>query len=66
MAAILSEDHIEQIIIQDTLNYSLDLFENQEKSKAVFPVIDIAHSNSFQRVTCREIVYDINFMGTKF
>ncbi|WP_374401115.1 class I SAM-dependent DNA methyltransferase [Flavobacterium sp.] len=35
----LSED--EQIIIQDTLDYSLDLFENQEKSKAVFPVIDI-------------------------
>ena len=35
----LTED--EQIIIQDTLNYSLDLFENQEKSKAVFPVIDI-------------------------
>lgn len=35
----LTED--EQIIIQDTLDYSLDLFENQEKSKAVFPVIDI-------------------------
>lgn len=35
----LTED--EQIIIQDTLDYSLDLFQNQEKSKAVFPVIDI-------------------------
>lgn len=35
----LSKD--EQIIIQDTLNYSLDLFENKEKSKAVLPVIDI-------------------------
>jgi hypothetical protein len=32
----LTED--EQIIIQDTLNYSLDLFEKQEKSKAVLPV----------------------------
>lgn len=35
----LTED--EQIIIQDTLNYSLDLFENQEKSKAVLPVKDV-------------------------
>lgn len=35
----LTED--EQIIIQDTLNYSLDLFENKEKSKAVLPVKDI-------------------------
>jgi type I restriction-modification system DNA methylase subunit len=33
----------EQIIIQDTLDFSLDLFEKQEKSKAVLPVntIDI-------------------------
>ncbi|EKT3963155.1 N-6 DNA methylase [Flavobacterium psychrophilum] len=31
----------EQIVIQDTLNYSLDLFEKQEKSKAVLPVNDI-------------------------
>ena len=30
----------EQIIIQDTLNYSLDLFEKQERSQAVFPVIN--------------------------
>lgn len=37
----LTED--EQKIIQDTLDYSLDLFEKQEKSKAVLPVnkIDI-------------------------
>ncbi len=35
----LTED--EQIIIQDTLDYSLDLFEKQEKSKAVLPVVDI-------------------------
>lgn len=35
----LTED--EQIIIQDTLNYSLDLFEKQEKSKAVLPVNNI-------------------------
>ena len=35
----LTED--EQIIIQDTLNYSLDLFENQEKSKAVLPVNNV-------------------------
>lgn len=37
----LTED--EQIIIQDTLDYSLDLFEKQENSKAVLPVnkIDI-------------------------
>lgn len=31
----------EQIIIQDTLDYSLDLFEKQEKSKAVLPVNEI-------------------------
>lgn len=31
----------EQVIIQDTLKYSLDLFENQEESKAVFPVNNI-------------------------
>lgn len=35
----LSED--EQIIIQDTLDYSLDLFENQEESKAILPVNSI-------------------------
>ena len=35
----LTED--EQIIINDTLNYSLDLFEKQEKSKAVLPVSEI-------------------------
>ncbi len=35
----LTED--EQIIIQDTLDYSLDLFENQEKSKAVLPVNNV-------------------------
>ncbi|WP_309608778.1 N-6 DNA methylase [Flavobacterium sp.] len=34
----LSKD--EQIIIQDTLNYGLNLFEKQEKSQAVFPVIN--------------------------
>jgi type I restriction-modification system DNA methylase subunit len=37
----LSED--EQIVINDTLNYSLDLFENQKKSDAVKPVIEINH-----------------------
>lgn len=31
----------EQIVIQDTLDFSLDLFEKQEKSKAVFPVNNI-------------------------
>lgn len=31
----------EQVVIQDTLDYSLDLFEKQEKSKAVLPVNDI-------------------------
>ena len=35
----LTED--EQIIIQDTLDYSLDLFEKKEKSKAVLPVKDV-------------------------
>ncbi|HEX8575122.1 MAG TPA: N-6 DNA methylase [Flavobacterium sp.] len=35
----LTED--EQIIIQDTLDFSLDLFEKQEKSKAVLPVNQI-------------------------
>jgi type I restriction-modification system DNA methylase subunit len=37
----LSED--EQIIINDTLNYSLDLFEKQKKSDAVTPVLEINH-----------------------
>lgn len=31
----------EQIVIQDTLDYNLDLFEKQEKSKAVLPVNEI-------------------------
>jgi type I restriction-modification system DNA methylase subunit len=31
----------EQIIIQDTLEYGLDLFEKQEKSKAVLPINQI-------------------------
>ncbi|MDP2161494.1 MAG: N-6 DNA methylase [Flavobacterium sp.] len=33
----------EQIIIQDTLDYSLDLFEKQQKSDAVKPVLEISH-----------------------
>lgn len=33
----------EQIIIQDTLDYSLDLFEKQEKSNAVKQVVEIDH-----------------------
>jgi type I restriction-modification system DNA methylase subunit len=37
----LTED--EQIIIQDTLDYSLDLFENQAKSDAVKPILEIDH-----------------------
>ena len=37
----LSKD--EQIIINDTLNYSLDLFENKEKSIAVKPIIKSNH-----------------------
>ncbi|EKT4499683.1 HsdM family class I SAM-dependent methyltransferase [Flavobacterium psychrophilum] len=38
---ILKLTENEQIVIQDTLNYSLDLFEKQEKSKAVLPVNNI-------------------------
>ncbi|APT22180.1 endonuclease [Flavobacterium columnare] len=38
---ILKLTEEEQIIIQDTLNYSLDLFEKQEKSQAVLPLINI-------------------------
>jgi hypothetical protein len=37
----LTED--EKIIIQDTLDYGLDLFEKQEKSNAVKPVLEIDH-----------------------
>lgn len=40
---ILKLSKEEQIIIQDTLNYSLDLFEKQEKSDAVKHVINIDH-----------------------
>jgi len=38
---ILKLTQDEQIIIQDTINYSLDLFEKQENSKAVLPVKEI-------------------------
>ena len=37
----LTED--EQCIIQDTLDYGLDLFENKAKSDAVKPVLEIDH-----------------------
>ena len=37
---ILQLTNDEQIIIQDTLDYSLDLFEKQDKSLAVFPVLN--------------------------
>jgi type I restriction-modification system DNA methylase subunit len=37
----LSQD--EQIVINDMLNYSLDLFEKQKKSDAIKPVIEIHH-----------------------
>lgn len=43
----LTED--EQVIIQDTLKYSLDLFEKQGRSDAVKHVIDISHYS--KRVT---------------
>lgn len=33
----------EQIIINDTINYSLDLFEKQKKSDAVKPVLEVNH-----------------------
>ncbi len=54
----LTED--EQIIIQDTLDYSLDLFEKQEKSKAVFPVNDI---NVYSKRVTKELnewLYDVD------
>ncbi|QTD36828.1 N-6 DNA methylase [Polaribacter batillariae] len=37
----LSKD--EQIIVNDTINYSLDLFENQKNSDAIKPVLKINH-----------------------
>lgn len=40
---ILELSRDEQIIINDTLNYSLDLFEKQKKSNAIKPVIEINH-----------------------
>lgn len=40
---ILELSKEEQIIINDTLNYSLDLFENKEKSDAIKPVIKSNH-----------------------
>lgn len=46
---ILKLSKEEQIIIQDTLNYSLDLFEKQEKSDAVKQVIEVNHY--YQRLT---------------
>lgn len=46
----LTED--EQIVIQDTLNYSLDLFEKHEKSKAVLPVTTI---NLYSERICKEL-----------
>lgn len=38
---ILKLTQDEQIIINDTINYSLDLFEKQEKSKALLPINNI-------------------------
>lgn len=46
----LTED--EQIIIQDTLDFSLDLFEKQEKSKAVLPVTTI---DLYSERICKEL-----------
>lgn len=40
---ILKLTNDEQIVIQDTLNYGLDLFEKQEKSNAVKPISEIDH-----------------------
>ncbi|WP_300979317.1 N-6 DNA methylase [Flavobacterium sp.] len=65
----LTED--EQIIIQDTLDYSLDLFENKEKSKAVLPVNKIdTYSNRLTKelndwlddvdLKASATIYDIN------
>jgi type I restriction-modification system DNA methylase subunit len=39
----------EQIIINDTINYSLDLFEKQEKSNALKPVLE--SDNYYNRLT---------------
>jgi len=39
----------EQVIIQDTLDYSLDLFENQANSDAVKPILEI--NNYTNRIT---------------
>lgn len=40
---ILKLTNDEQIIIQDTLDYSLDLFEKQANSSAVKPILEIVH-----------------------
>ncbi|RCS26535.1 endonuclease [Polaribacter sp. WD7] len=46
---ILELSKEDQIIINDTLNYSLDLFENKENSKALKPVLKSNHY--FNRIT---------------
>ena len=43
----LTED--EQIIIQDTLNYSLDLFENQEK-KMILIVVEVTKLQRLRQI----------------
>ncbi|WP_343487374.1 N-6 DNA methylase [Allomuricauda sp. d1] len=71
---IISEDVLgmsekEMIIINDSLDFSLDLFENKQKSKALAPVKNIAHYanricselNNFldnQNIVCNATVFE--------
>lgn len=50
----------EQIIIKDTLNYSLDLFEKQDKSKAVLPIVSIENYRNRLLKELNDWLEDVN------
>ncbi|MBZ4042778.1 Eco57I restriction-modification methylase domain-containing protein [Flavobacterium hibisci] len=58
----LTED--EQIIIKDTLDFSLDLFEKQESSRAVLPVNDISIYTKRVTKELNEWLDDVNLKAS--
>ena len=54
----LSKD--EQVIINDTLNFSLDLFEKQKKSDAVKPVVEVTHFTNRLTKDLNDWLDDVN------
>lgn len=68
---ILNLNNSQLNIIEDTLDYSLDLFENKQKSKALLPILDVKkYSNSIsnklndflgkQNLYANTTIFDLN------